>query len=866
MADNSTNQNNPQTQKEFNDAINEYRSLLKSISSELGIQKTHVADANAEYRKMDSIAKQLQATQEGIGGLTSEQIQRLKTRYNISVEEVQNQAKMLLIDKQLTNLTASQLKNAVETLKLSQKEKALLEGYLEDFELEKAFSQTINTKLQERLQYEARIKDLTGATGAILGSMKGAMDKLGLSSLSNYLNIDAAKKAMQEEADAIARGEKEGSKLSVRMAGIKKLAEGLGESLFSTEAILTFVVLELAKGSQNMADFQKQTGMGYQSAYKMNMEMKGIALASGDSFITSEKLNKSYSMMTEQLGMSADILGGTALVSATNLSERLGMSAEAAGQLTVYSRLQGKNTEAVLDNASATVGAFNNQNKTAINVKTVLNDVAGASKSMYLNMGKNVVEMTKAAAGARALGLDLNTVGQIQEHMLDFSSSIESELQAQLLTGGKINMNKMREAALTGDSATMVKEIGKQEGIINAFRTKNVIAQKASADALGISKDQLAGMAMQSELNALGAENFKKQYGESAYSALKSRSASEKLGDALDKVKDILGSIVQIFSPILDALAFILDNPIAPIFIGAYVAFKLLSGAMKSFGMSFKGILGGAKDVATKAVDKAEASMAPQTPSAGGGMVESFSKINTTSLLKGAAAMLIAAGAIFVFGKSVQELEKVKDWGRVAIGLGLFAASMLILGAIGEIVGVGLDILAPGLIAFGAAVALMGLGLNLATPGIQAFGIVVAAAFAGLSTLVATIADSLVKLLGAVSMDNIGPMLLLGPALFGIAAGLGALGIAGLMALPAIGGLVALGAVAPAIATLATALGIGGGSVEESKSKADEGSLAAVEKKLDALITAVKQDKNLSVYLDGNKVDKGLHLSRSKTK
>ena len=79
------------------------------------------------------------------------------------------------------------------------------------------------------------------------------------------------------------------------------------------------------------------------------------------------------------------------------------------------------------------------------------------------------------------------------------------------------------------------------------------------------------------------------------------------------------------------------------------------------------------------------------------------------------------------------------------------------------------------------------------------------------------------------------------------------------MALPAIGGLLALSAAAPALVSL----GIGGGekSVGESKSKAEEGSLAAVEAKLTELIAVVKTGGN--VYLDSNKVGRAQLMAAS---
>jgi len=115
--------------------------------------------------------------------------------------------------------------------------------------------------------------------------------------------------------------------------------------------------------------------------------------------------------------------------------------------------------------------------------------------------------------------------------------------------------------------------------------------------------------------------------------------------------------------------------------------------------------------------------------------------------------------------------------------------------------------------------------------------------------------------MGAVTMESIGPMLLLGPALFGIAAGLGAIAIAGPMAIPALIAVTGLAAVAGGVATIFG--GGGGDSIGNSKGKSEEGSMAGVEQKLDALIAAVKAGGN--VYMDSNKVGRAQVLGSFKS-
>jgi hypothetical protein len=165
---------------------------------------------------------------------------------------------------------------------------------------------------------------------------------------------------------------------------------------------------------------------------------------------------------------------------------------------------------------------------------------------------------------------------------------------------------------------------------------------------------------------------------------------------------------------------------------------------------------------------------------------------------------------------------------------------------------IGLAAVAVGALALGAA-------LNLAAPGIEAFGTVVTAVFAGLATLVGAVAEGFVTMMGAVTMENILPMMLLGPALFGIAAGLAAIAIAGPMAIPALIAVTGLAAVAGGVAAIFG----GGDSVGEAKGKSEEGSMAAVEAKLTELIAVVKAGGN--VYLDTNKVGRAQVLGSYKS-
>ena len=560
---------------------------LRDNLAEMKKSESATGQSIKAYRGLTSIVEKLKYEEQDIYSYNTKQLKTFKEQAAAKLNQLKSAAESLKTEVGITGKIDRRLQ---VFRNLTPEQQAILKAAQEQYKTEENALKLI----EDRLALEKKVEKTVGATGAVLDTTSKLFGKLGFGHLSSELD-DLNKKLKDELREEIDKTNGGAANLATSFKYVGKAISGsakiFAEGLRDPLVILQFITAELLKGSQNMADFRKQTGMSYGSAYKLNMEMKGVAATSGDNFITSEKLNKSYSMLTQQLGVSADILGGDALISATNLEQRLGMSADQASKLTVFSRLQGENTEDILSKSTKIVGAYNKQNKTAINTRAVLDDVANTSNATYLTMGKNVEALTKAATQAQALGLSMKQVEQISESMLNFEDSIGKELEAQLLTGGNINLAKAREHALTGDMVGLTNEIQKQEGIMDAFRSKNVIAQKAAADALGISREELAGMALKQDLATMSAEKFKDAYGETTYESMKSRSASEKFADAIEKVKDILGSILQVFSPILDILAGILNIPFVPYILAGVVAVKALgfsvSGVGKAFGSMF---------------------------------------------------------------------------------------------------------------------------------------------------------------------------------------------------------------------------------------------------------------------------------------
>ena len=165
--------------------------------------------------------------------------------------------------------------------------------------------------------------------------------------------------------------------------------------------------------------------------------------------------------------------------------------------------------------------------------------------------------------------------------MLDFESSIGAELEAELLTGKQLNLERARAAALAGDQATLAKEIAEQVGTAAEYEEMNVIQREALAKAFGMNRDELAGMLIEQEkMNALRAAGLESaSAAQEAYNSLidegfsheealnelrlngqddllgaqlKSTSQQEKLAAITEKLTDLFIRLVDPLIPLID--------------------------------------------------------------------------------------------------------------------------------------------------------------------------------------------------------------------------------------------------------------------------------------------------------------------------
>lgn len=900
------------TNKEINKSILTQRGGLQDLqSTKIQIRKNNDLISKASVLQL-GLEKSIH--KEGIK-LSQNYVERLSYQRELE-NSIEEQNKRLQKGDEVAEL---QLKASKEYLAIVDQQNTQQFTGLSNLQKQYAIS-VLNTKeLQKQTEERKKDKEMLLKLQASMG-IAGALVK----TLATIPGLgDAAAKAFEDverklKADAEATG-KVASRWKTFGMIASETSKHLGQALTDPAVILTSIFttyLDINKASVELSHLTGQNAVKFE-----NIGLNAASLK--DSLEIMAELTKRTGMNAQNI-FSSKVIGQAAALKTT-----MGLTADEAGGLAIMSQTTGKNVDDIVESVVATTSAFNGANRAAVSQGAVLREVANTSDSIKLSLGNNPESLTKAAAAATRLGLSLQEVDNIASSLTDFQSSISNELEAELLIGKDLNLEKARELALNNDLEGVSKELFKNSSDIAEFGKMNRIQQESYAKALGMTKDQLAKMAYNKGLEAHMTEEQAAAAAGVNAEDMKRVAMQENFAKALEKISGAL-------APILDIVGDILSMPFAPYILMAGFAVTKLGGSLTGVSKGFGGMYKAGKDAVlgvadlfkkgglTTAISKLKGAFgegtgdmvksksgklfskdSPQgkmitnlsgkTDKAGevatdakeklsdkvgdkaqggadkisgkekGGFQDSMKDIagglkamGAKGVLQGVVNLALAGPALVVAVASIPFLLTVSAIGKAAgVGLRGLASGLSALGKAGTTGFIGVGLIA----ALGVAMIPFGYALGLAAPAIEAFGTVLLSVFQGLGVLITAAADGFVTLMGAVTMENVGPMLLLGPALFGIAAGLAAIAIAGPMAIPALLAVTGLAVVAGGVATI---FGAGESkSAGEAKGKGEEGSLAVVEAKLTELIAAVKAGGN--VYMDSNKVGKASVLGTYKS-
>jgi len=580
--------------RNVNDEVNELFSGLNSISDEIKGQVQGYQLANKAVSNLTGVFGKLKDIQDNIKTANSKDLKTL-------------QEKVLAERK---NLEQSQrlLKEKATTVGLSEKEVATLANVNGLLEEQEGLYQNIEATLSQVVANEQILEETTGTLGALTEGFSEGLKKAGFGAIEAKLGLG---EALQNTKAMVEAGEGNVSKMEAAGHLAKQLGSNLMKSL-GPVALIGFAIEQLVEAfkmiDSTSGDTAKELGVSYKEAQGLSEKMNQVATSSDDIMVSTKGLMQAQSSLNAMFGTSVEFSGQMA-EEFDSVQKRLKLSDEAMSSFTKLGLLNGNSLKENLNTVNKTLLEQNRQNKTSFSQKQIQESIGKASAATRLQLRGSTEELTRAAVNAKKLGLEIEDLGKTSSALLDFESSISSELEAELMTGKDLNLERARAAALNGDNATLAAEMAKQIGTAADFGKMNVLQQEALAKSFGMGREDLAKMLEaqqnQQKLSKLGFKDInaaQEEYNKLIASGLSKEEAMKKIGDdqlanqlasvsQQERLAAITGRLQELFvglmeplMPILDIFMDIFEKAIKPMI-------KVLTPVLKMVGDLLQGML-----------------------------------------------------------------------------------------------------------------------------------------------------------------------------------------------------------------------------------------------------------------------------------
>ena len=393
----------------------------------------------------------------------------------------------------------------------------------------------ITSAIEERAK--AQEKSL-GAVGKISDAFTGLLGKLGMGDLNKLFKLDEAnaksKKFLEQNEGNVGAFKKVSVVSGNILKSIDKSALGAG-LLFKLAGALFD---QFKKADQSTTEIARGLSMSKKEAKEFKGEMQESSMAAGLTGITIKEQKKAVMSLNKALGGTAIAFGKDIREGAAESLALLGLSEEAVGNMAKQAMITGKSFKALEKEQAKGVLDAEREFGIRLKLSDVLDEANKITGLARVNAMGIEGGLTKAVATAKSLGIEMSAVASSAGQLLDFESSIQNELQAELLIGRDLNLEKARAAALAGDQEALAKALVEEAGSLEELQGMNVIQQQALAGALGMSADQLADSLVNQEALSTQAQEDLDRKSDEVLANEKMQSLTEMQTRAMTKLSE----------------------------------------------------------------------------------------------------------------------------------------------------------------------------------------------------------------------------------------------------------------------------------------------------------------------------------------
>ena len=467
----------PKKQKEINAAIEEMNSLLQQAQIRGNAYKLE-SEAIAELQRsiiegqIKTVA-QIDAAVKATAKLNTESQKVKKT----ALDSAAAYDEMLDLTY---DLTKAQGKNNQELIAAAKK------------------SQEILDSLEQKLEAEVK-------SGKI--SKKLAAEKLAEARATNDMAQSLGKLAEADIAKPFHDMQKAGGEAFAELAGafgdfsgmIKGLEMGgIAGAITLIASVIKAAVKSAKEFTERVGELSRETGTSYTQMEQVTKEAMALGSAMTEVGVSSKDIEATFAALSNEIGATAMVTPQLAAdVSKIGVAFGLTNDEAAATQATLM-QMGMSGQEALAAQEEIAASAF----KAGVDQGKVLKDISKSAATNARFFGGDVKRLKAAAIQAAKLGMELDTMAQVADGLLDFENSISKQFEFQALTGKNINLDKAREMVLNDDIAGAMDEMLSQMGGIDEFNKMNNLEKKLAAEMMGMEVDQLQKALMMKDMEA----------------------------------------------------------------------------------------------------------------------------------------------------------------------------------------------------------------------------------------------------------------------------------------------------------------------------------------------------------------------------
>ena len=259
--------------------------------------------------------------------------------------------------------------------------------------------------------------------------------------------------------------------------------------LFAIAAILVAIIGAAIKLNAVLSETAKEFGVSRTEAAGIEIKLKRAQFNGLGLKLTSEEIRNSFTSINDTLGG----VNNASVKLINQLANAAAISGTTADEFSKILAIQESISSSTREQLLAETEALQIRIRSeGVLPSSIFKDIAANTQAFAefaKDGGQNVFD---AAIAAKKLGLNLSNVVSIADSLLSFEDSIEKQMEASLLLGRDINLDKARELALNNDLKGAMEEVVKQVGTEAEFNELNRVQRRALADSVGVNVEELS--------------------------------------------------------------------------------------------------------------------------------------------------------------------------------------------------------------------------------------------------------------------------------------------------------------------------------------------------------------------------------------